>query len=299
MSARFDSGAPILLERLGDDAFRSGRRGGVQPRTLTGIAIQDRVEDHRRRSSTAETAARPSPSRRARRRTRRGRCGRPLPCRAPARETCRPRCPSAVPDRHCSLGLAWSRRPGSRRRAANAWPARSRESWPDRACDEDVRRLEVAVDDALRRARRRARRRSASPGRAPRRAGIGPRVNAVLQRLALEQLHRDERPAVVVADVVNGADVRVVQRRGGARLRAGIARAPAGRSPLVGQELQGNGAGPAACPRPGRRRPCRHRRAASDDAVVRDGAANHPGCREYYTGRTARAGQARAPSARV
>ena len=67
-----------------------------------------------------------------------------------------------------------------------------------------------------------------------------PAVDAVLQRLALEQLHRDEGPAAVVADFVDGADVRVVQRRGGARFalesrqRLRVAR------PLVGQELQGH-----------------------------------------------------------
>ena len=38
------------------------------------------------------------------------------------------------------------------------------------------------------------------------------------QRLALEQLRDDERRAVVLADVVDGQNVRMVQRGGGARL---------------------------------------------------------------------------------
>ena len=46
---------------------------------------------------------------------------------------------------------------------------------------------------------------------------------AILQRRALQILHDDERPTVLLADVVDGADVRVVQRRG--RLR--FAREPA------------------------------------------------------------------------
>jgi hypothetical protein len=38
-----------------------------------------------------------------------------------------------------------------------------------------------------------------------------------LQRLALDVLHDDERAAVVVADLVDLADVRMVERRGGQR----------------------------------------------------------------------------------
>ena len=34
----------------------------------------------------------------------------------------------------------------------------------------------------------------------------------VPQRLALQQFHHDERPAIVLADVMNGADVGMVQR---------------------------------------------------------------------------------------
>jgi hypothetical protein len=36
----------------------------------------------------------------------------------------------------------------------------------------------------------------------------------LFQRLAFEQLHGDEMPAFVLVDVVDGADVRVIQRRG-------------------------------------------------------------------------------------
>ena len=42
--------------------------------------------------------------------------------------------------------------------------------------------------------------------------------DAVLERLPLEPLHDEERLAVLLADIVDGADVRVIQRGGGARL---------------------------------------------------------------------------------
>ena len=39
----------------------------------------------------------------------------------------------------------------------------------------------------------------------------------ILQRRALEILHDDERPLVLLTDVVDRADVRMVERRGGPR----------------------------------------------------------------------------------
>ena len=45
-----------------------------------------------------------------------------------------------------------------------------------------------------------------------------PARDAILQRHALHQFHRDERDALVLVDVVNRADIRMVQRRGSARL---------------------------------------------------------------------------------
>ena len=44
-----------------------------------------------------------------------------------------------------------------------------------------------------------------------------PYANPLLQRLAFEQFHGDERLAFVFVNVVNGADVGVIQRRGSAR----------------------------------------------------------------------------------
>ncbi len=44
--------------------------------------------------------------------------------------------------------------------------------------------------------------------------------NAVLHRFTVEKLHSNELLAVLLADVVNGADVRVIQRRSGLRFAA-------------------------------------------------------------------------------
>ena len=43
----------------------------------------------------------------------------------------------------------------------------------------------------------------------------GAAVDAVLERLAVEKFHGDEGLAVLFADVVNGADVGMVERGGG------------------------------------------------------------------------------------
>jgi hypothetical protein len=45
----------------------------------------------------------------------------------------------------------------------------------------------------------------------------GPPGDPVLERLALQQFHGDKRPAFELADVVNRADIRMVERRGCAR----------------------------------------------------------------------------------
>ena len=60
-------------------------------------------------------------------------------------------------------------------------------------------------------------------GRGPRGFHSGERrssapLNQLLQRLALQTLHDDERLAVVLPDVVNRADVGMIEGGGGARL---------------------------------------------------------------------------------
>src|ERR1700689_544649 len=47
-----------------------------------------------------------------------------------------------------------------------------------------------------------------------------PSRDGVFQCFALQTFHRDEAPAVLLADFVNGADVRMIQCRGGTSLAA-------------------------------------------------------------------------------
>ena len=69
-----------------------------------------------------------------------------------------------------------------------------------------------------------------------------PALEAARQRLALEQLHRDEEVARVLADVVDLADVRVLDARGGARLAPeALARRVVG----LGDRLDGDAAAQA------------------------------------------------------
>ena len=83
--------------------------------------------------------------------------------------------------------------------------------------DENIRWLDVAMDDAFR------------MGRVERVGNLRgqvqqhmerhrPTADPLLQRLPLQQFHGDEAMAFVFADFVDRADVRMVQRRGRARL---------------------------------------------------------------------------------
>ena len=88
-------------------------------------------------------------------------------------------------------------------------------TWPP-VGDEDVPGFDVAVDDAacVRRVQRIGNLDSDVQHlvRLERTAG-----KAIAKRLSLHQLHDDERTQVVLTNVVNRADMRVVQRRCGAR----------------------------------------------------------------------------------
>ena len=84
------------------------------------------------------------------------------------------------------------------------------------AREEDVGRLEVPVDQAAFVHRRQR----LDDGQRNRRGfveGKGAAHEAIGERLAIEQLHHEVVHAVLVPDVVDGADVRVVQRGDGAR----------------------------------------------------------------------------------
>jgi hypothetical protein len=78
-------------------------------------------------------------------------------------------------------------------------------------CDENIGRLNVAVDDAV--GVGGVERVGDLDGEVEQRLEFELRArDEVLERLALEKFHGDEGLAVLLADIVNGADVRVVQR---------------------------------------------------------------------------------------
>src|ERR1700732_1932463 len=105
--------------------------------------------------------------------------------------------------------------------------------------DKDVSRLDVAMDDSFGMRRIQCVRNLDSQLqhllKRQRLAG-----DAFLQRLPVETLHRNKRLTAVFPDLVDGANVRMVQGRGGLRLavealqRLRICREP------VGEKLQGN-----------------------------------------------------------
>ena len=83
--------------------------------------------------------------------------------------------------------------------------------------DEDVRRLDVAVDDPLG-VRSTEGVGELCPELAHEVEGQRSPGDPQPQGLALEQLHHQEMPVLVLPDVVDRADVGMVKRRGGARL---------------------------------------------------------------------------------
>ncbi len=98
--------------------------------------------------------------------------------------------------------------------------------------------------------------------------------DAMLQGHAFEELHGDEALAVVLADFVDGADVGMVQRGGRARFAAETLQGLRVLGYIVGQEFQSDEAAEA---RVLGLVDDAHPAAAEllDDAVVRDGLADH------------------------
>ena len=96
----------------------------------------------------------------------------------------------------------------------------------------------------------------------------------MLQGHAVEELHRDEGATIFFADVVNGADVGMIERRGGTGLAAEALQRLGIASYVIGQKFEGN--------KPAQARVLGlvdNAHAATtellDDAVVRDGAVDH------------------------
>ncbi len=141
--------------------------------------------------------------------------------------------------------------------------------------DENVRRLDVAVHDAFGMRRIQSVRDLDGEGQNQLRLHR-MHADAVLQRHAVEILHGDERLAVLVVNFVDGADVRMVQRRGGLGFALKTGENLRVFGDIVRQEFEGD-------------KPSElhilslvdntHPAAAEffDDAIVRDGLADHGG----------------------
>ena len=85
-------------------------------------------------------------------------------------------------------------------------------------------------------------------------------ANAVLEGLALEQFHGDKRAAFEFSNIVNGADVGMIERGCGARFAAESLDGLRVLGNVVGKEFQRNVAAQGGCPwlcrpRPSLRRP--------------------------------------------
>ncbi len=138
---------------------------------------------------------------------------------------------------------------------------------------EDVGRLDVAMDDVLR-VRGIERVRNLDPQLDELLGSERPPGDAMLQRLPFEELHHDKGLTRVLVDVVDRADVRVIQRRRGARLALKAFERLTVVREIAGEELQ-------------RDLPAKlhvftlvddpHAAATEflDDAVVRNGLADH------------------------
>ncbi len=98
--------------------------------------------------------------------------------------------------------------------------------------------------------------------------------DAVLQRYPVQKLHGDESLAVLFANVINRANVGVIQRRGSLCLTLKTGQSLGISGNFIGQELEGN---KTAQPRVFRFLHHTHPTSTEllDDAVVRDGLANH------------------------
>ena len=227
---------PIFLERLVDDPFEFRRHGGIEPHRSDRRAIQNLIENLRRAASrkallpgdhfvqhqAERKNVRPPVEvfrarllgRHVRQRAHRG-AG-----RAQLQLLLRPRCVAIGAQFRLHLGQA---KIENLRVAALG--------------DENIRRLDIAVNDAF--GVRRVQRVGDFRGQRQREVQLHRLAgDLVLQRGTIEKFHGDEHFAVLVVNFVDGADVRMIQGRSGfgfafeTRKRLGIFR------DLVRKELQ-------------------------------------------------------------
>jgi hypothetical protein len=159
--------------------------------------------------------------------------------------------------------------------------------WVSTLSDEDIRRLDISVNDAF--GVRRIERVGNLYAVCQQRLKIEwTALDAMLQGRAIQVFHRDKSFAVLLANIVNGADVGMVQGRGRLRFPLKSRQHLRVRGHIVGQEFQGD--------EPPQARILRlvddsHAAAAEHlyDAIVGDGFADHstlfcratPSCVDY------------------
>ena len=105
--------------------------------------------------------------------------------------------------------------------------------------DKDIRGLDVAVDNTLR--VRGIERVGNLDGQTEQNIGFhGPAGDAMLQRYAVEKLHCEKGMAILLPDFVDGADIRMVERRSRPRLALEPRQGLRVFDHLIGKELQGD-----------------------------------------------------------
>ena len=171
--------------------------------------------------------------------------------RAPVPARCSRTCPSVTPDCVTPPLTAGIQMPGQ---------AHVDDLRPAVRRDDDVRRLDVAVDDALARPRGSARPRSGSCNARTRPAESAALIDQLPEVLPFDELESDEVQPLVFAAEVDAGDVLVIEHRGGPCFLLEPAHALRVASGFGRQDLQSarcgrvRGRGPSAPP------PCRRRR---------------------------------------
>ncbi len=227
LRGRLTAQVGVLLERLVQDALQREGKARIELLGRPGRRVQDAVEnERRRRGGKGRDPRRHLIEHDAQRKKIRAR----IELLAPRlfRRHVQGRAHGAARARQV-LGLE-AVRPGRRGRRADGFGDVTERQRSFRQAEiqdlrlpafheKDVCGLDVAVHDALR-VRRVEAVGDLDADLQELRDLDGPDGDAVLEGLALEQFHGDERPVLELPDVVNGADVGMVERRCRARFAA-------------------------------------------------------------------------------
>ena len=205
---------PVFFQRTIENALQLRRQIGIQLQRRHRLPIQDALENNRRGVAVEGLLA---GGHLIERRSKRKQVGAAVEFLAPG-----------LLRRHIGDGAQGAARTGE---VARGLVAVGRDTWVAAVVelrqpkiqqlrlavfgDEDIRRLDVAMDDALgmRRIERVGNLNSQVEQEVDRQRLA---VDAMLERLPLEKLHREKGAAVVFANVVDRADIRMIEGRSGA-----------------------------------------------------------------------------------